>query len=393
MLHFLLRSILEPVLDTQIFLSNDSMITMTKDDCNLVKRYCDIALFTRHILHDYLCGKAGISKGNVKTKIKFKQTSFYTVGEELVLLQKSRSLRTVDDRPVSSGGHMVNLPLFYGLDLTTLYGKRDGPEQKIQTDCENWLTEMDEIHYELDENGQRKLTDESLTFLQDIIDSNKGLINQAIRAYNILDVISKRADLRTKLSADGDLITLKINEGDNKLQCDFHKKHSLKNYISDDGTSYSIFFPKIASRSLGSKGEFSIGPISNDAQGFPRNLPLFTDNIRNEQQRLHSQIRPMPKILYLISSLINPPTCDLWLKNTPYESYRIMDCFTIDDTTVSNRFINKTTDENNYHKLSNRSLSKFVFRIIDESLNPVIWQQKTYVKLGLRVKPVLHNSS
>ena len=391
-LHFLLRGILEPVLDNQIFLSNNSF-TMSKDDCALVRRYCDIALFTRHILHDYLCDKAGIGKGNIKPKIKFKQTEFYTVSEELDLLLKSNSLRMVEDRPISAGGHMVNLPLFYGLDLKDLYDKRDGPEQKIQTDCEHWLTEMDEIHYRLDENGQRKLTDDALKFLQKLIDANKALINQAVKASNILEVINKRADQRVKITTDGNLLTLKVNEGDNKLQCNFHKKQSLKNYISDDGTSYSIFFPKLASRSLGSKEEFSIGPISNDAQGLPRGLPLFTDHIKNEEQRLHSQIRPMPKILYLVSSLINPPTCDLWLKNTPYESCRIMDCFTIDDTTVSNRFISKTTDENTYHKLSNRSLNKFVFHIVDESLNPVIWQQKTYVKLGLKVKPVLHNNS
>ena len=166
-----------------------------------------------------------------------------------------------------------------------------------------------------------------------------------------------------------------------------------KSYLIENGTSYSIFFPKIVSRSLGSHGNFSIGPISNNDNEVLEAQPIFTNNIRNEEQRLHSQIRPMPKILYLTSSLINPPTCDLWLKNTPYESCRIMDSFLIDDATITNRFITKNNDENTYHKLTTRSLNTFVFQVVDESLQPVVWQQKTYVKLGLKVKPMMYNNS
>ena len=387
MIHFLVRSILEPVLDTQIFLTKDSII-MSKDDVRLAKRYIDIALFSRHTVHDFLCDKAGLPKGNVKSKIKFQQKEFFTIAEEEKLLKKSNSLRKAEDRPVSSGGHMVNLSLFYGLDLSTLYNKRDGPEHKIVTDCQQWLTEMDELEYGLDEQGNPKLTDKSVKFIQGLIDSNKGLISQAIKANDTLDVISKRADRRAKLAVEDTLVTLKINEGDTKIVCDFH----TNNYLTDDGTSYSIFFPTIVSRSLGSHGKFSIGPISNSANEILETHPIFTNNIRNEQQRLHSQIRPMPKILYLTSSLINAPTCDLWLKNTPYESCRIMDSFLIDDATIANRFITKNNDENTYHKLNTRSLEKFVFHVVDESLQPVVWQQKTYVKLGLKVKPILSNN-
>lgn len=386
MIHFLVRSILEPVLDTQIFLTKDSII-MSKDDVKLVKRYVDIALFSRHTVHDFLCDKAGLPKGNIK--IKFQQKEFFTKADEQKLLKKSNSLKKAEDRPVSSGGHMVNLPLFYGLDLSTLYGKSDGPEQKIITDCQQWLTEMDELEYEIGPDGNPKLKEKSVQFLQNLIDSNKALMAQALKANDILEVISKRADKRAKLAMEDTLVTLKINEGDNKLKCDFH----TKDYIIDDGTNYSILFPTIISRSLGSHGNFSIGPIGNNADEILEATPIFTNNIRNEEQRLHSQIRPMPKVLYLTSSLINPPTCDLWLKNTPYESCRIMDSFLIDDATITNRFITKNNDENTYHKLTTRSLNTFVFQVVDESLQPVVWQQKTYVKLGLKVKPMLYNNS
>ena len=69
-----------------------------------------------------------------------------------------------------------------------------------------------------------------------------------------------------------------------------------------------------------------------------------------------------------------------------------MDSFLIDDATIANRFITKNNDENTYHKLNTRSLEKFVFHVVDESLQPVVWQQKTYVKLGLKVKPILSNN-
>ena len=59
---------------------------------------------------------------------------------------------------------MVNLPLFYGLDLSTLYNKRDDPEQKIVTDCQQWLTEMDKLEYGIYEQGNPKLTEKSVTF-------------------------------------------------------------------------------------------------------------------------------------------------------------------------------------------------------------------------------------
>ena len=388
MITFLVRSILEPVLDTQIFLPEDSTL-MSKDDVRIIKRYIDIALFTRHTVHDFLCAKAGVSKGNMKSKIKFQQIKFFTAAEEEKLLKKSNTLRKVEDRPVSSGGHMVNLPLFYGLDLSTLYSKPDGPEHKILTDCQEWITEMDELEYVIGQDGNRKLSDKSLTFLQSLIDANKALIEQAIKAHTTLDVISERTDRRAKLAIESTLVTLKINEGDHKLICDFHSK----DYLVNDGTNYTIFFPKLVSRSLGSHGKFSIGPISLNVNETLGTQTTFTNNIKNEHQRLPSQIRPMPKLLYLASSLINPPTCDLWLKNTPYKSCRIMDSFLIDDATISNRFITKTNGEYNYHKLTTRSLDSFVFHIVDEWLQPVYWQQKTYVKLGLKIKPMFHNSS
>ena len=389
--HFILRSMLQIILDDNVFSPEDTHF-LTRDDIKILNRYINISIFTRKTLHDFLNKKLGNENYDISGTIKYsKDCDNYTLRKEESLLQKSKALRPLDQRPATRGSHdhIVDLALFHGKDLDTVDNQQDGPKQAVETDYENYLSIVGVIKYTDPTNENSPFQTKTIDSLTALIKANKALILQAMKLHDLLQLLTKKIDKRNKTPPITDhLITMSVNEATGKLKVDFE----ASTYLLDNRSSIKVLFPPKLSHALGSDSSLTIGPIYNEQSNMPiQSQDVLTNTIVNERQTTFFPLRPTPKMFHLLSNIILAPTCNFWLKNTPFETCNVIYSTPIDETSISNRFICKQDDNLCYHKLNTRILSRIQFHIVDEEMKPVLFAPKCHIKIGLNVRPTSAN--
>ena len=388
-IHFVLRSMLQIVLDDNVFSPEDTHF-LTRDDIKLLNRYINISIFTRNVLYEFLNKKLGKTGYQLDDHITYsKDCDNYTLRKEESLLLKSKALRPHNERPATRGrhDHVIDLALFFGKDLDEVSNQQDGPKQAIETDYENYLSLLNVIKHSDPNNQNSPLTTGTIDSLNSLIAANKALIFQAMKLHDTLQLLTKKIDKRNRNPPINDhLLTMSLNETTGKLKVDFET--SL--YLIDNGSSIKIIFPPKLSHVLGSDSSLTIGPIySNQALLSPQNN--LTNTITNEGQTTFFPVRPSPKMFHLLSNIILSPTCNFWLKNTPFETCNIIYSTPIDDASISNQFICKQDDNLCYHRLNTRLLTRIQFHIVDEEMKPVLFAPKCHIRIGLNIRPTSTN--
>ena len=386
-MHFILRSMLQIVLDDNVF-SEDDTHFLTRDDIKVLNRYINISIFTRKTLHDFLNTKLGNENYDIKNIIKYsKDCENLTLRKEESLLVKSKALRPLNERPATRGSHdhVIDLALFHGKDLDTIIDQQDGPKQAIETDYENYLSALGVVKYvnPNDENSPFQPT--TIASLTNLISTNKALILQAMKLHDILQLLTKKIDKRNKNPQITDnLVTMTVNETTGKLRVDFE----TSNYLINNNSSVKIMFPPKLSHVLGSDSLLTIGPISSEQPLVPTpSQNVLTDTIISEGQTTFFPLRPTPKMFHLLTNIILAPTCNYWLKNTPFETFNIVYSTQNDDASINNQFICKQDDNLCYHRLNTRLLTRIQFRIVDEEIKPVMFAPKCHMRIGLNIRP------
>ena len=386
-MHFILRSMLQIVLDDNVF-SEDDTHYLSRDDIKVLNRYINISIFTRKTLYDFLNKKLKNTNYDIDNMIKYsKDCENLTLRKEESLLQKSKSLRPLNERPATRGSHdhVVDLALFHGKDLEAIANQQDGPKQAVETDYTNYLSTLGVIKHVTanDENSPFEQT--TIDSLTNLISTNKALIVQSLKLLDILQLLTKKIDKRSRNPQITDhLITMTVNEATGKLKVDFE----TSNYLINNKSSIKIIFPPKLSHVLGSDASLTFGPISSEQALVTTPIGhALTNTIISEGQTTFFPIRPTPKMFHLLTNIILAPTCNFWLKNTPFETCNIVYSTPIDDASINNQFICKQDDNLCYHKLNTRLLTRIQFRIVDEDMKPVLFAPRCHVRIGLNIRP------
>ena len=394
--YFLLKSCLRLILDNDIFLE-DNTGELSLKDINLIIRYLDTILFSRQILHEYLTSQAGILNDDISSLISFQSHDHISAETERQIISKSNVLRDPNLRPKPVEFNTMSLDLFYGLDLQHAYTQQGGPKVVIQNEARQWLDQSMLIERTNNADPNSPLTQESMNDMLSIVAANKALIIQALKTREILTMMRTRLDKNENDQPSQlfheNLITLGLDSSKSKLKCELHPEL----FLCPDTTSCFILMPSQTSYVLGCPHGtlLSIGPIINDETLQNEKKPKMTNNITSNGQVPFHSIRPLPKIIYLIvSDIISGLRRDMWLRNTPYESCHIIHSHVIDEGTIQSKFISKTNEHEIFYRISNLKtlLNNFKIHLLDQNFRPILFPLKTYTKIGLTIKPAIHEN-
>ena len=388
-IHILLRSTLRIILDTQVFLE-DHYPKLALNDIKILHFYVDIATFSRLVIHKQLCPIAQIDDENLDEEyLIFKDKRGMKKETENKWLSESSSLRPVNERPQPGfGENNMNLDIFHDINFETAYKtpQDGGPVTLIHTETLRWLNDVMILDTEDESNTNMPVTAAAKKTLLDIIEANKNLVLLASKTRDILDTLEKHIKKHQNTKPQDDLIRLKLNKHTKKVKFTINPEPFFNNL----GVSLTVKFPKHCSQVIGASGknaEVQIIACYNEHNTVP--TVLINNHLQHSSQMLAFPVRPIPRVIYLVSDLCQTLKRDFWLRNSKYENCHLLSCISLDDTCVESGFIHVTNPEADNHRLSNSKLLLNQFRVylIDDQFRKIIFQQKTYVSLQIIVSP------
>lgn len=383
LIHFLVRSTLRIILDIQIFNAN-AFHKLTPTDIRLILAYLDASLLSRNIIHDYLCTKAGVTD-DIKTHVQgnFTNARFPSKDTEATWIGKSTTILPPEERvgPLYLENAM-NLDHFYEVNLKHAYDQEDGVSNRIKTETARWLQDM--LMARDDDSEDKKLE-----YLVSLIESNKQLIALAIKTKEVLGVLEKHVKLNTVVKSQDELLKLSLNPNTKKLKVTFNPKQ----FLIDNNVSFTIKLPDHCSHILGADGEFStcsitLGPFSHQSLK-TKPATNMSNHIQHPHQSLAFPVRPVPRIILLVSNLCATLKRDHWLRDTPWSDYQILANIIVDESCIDSQLIYTCNTDEDYHRLNNSKtlLSQFRLCLLDGHFHKILFQKKTYMSLQLNLSP------
>ena len=386
-IHVLLRSTLRIILDTQVFLE-DHYPKLSINDIKILHFYVDIATFSRLVIHKQLCPILQINE-DLEEYLVFKDKRGISKRTENKWLSESSSLRPIDERPNSGfGDNNMNLEIFNEINFETAYRtpQDGGPVTLIHRETLRWLNDIMVLDTEDEDSANLPLTPLAKKTLTDIITANKNLILLASKTRAILDTLEKHIKKTTGTKAQDDLIRLKFNEHTKKVKFTINPKP----FFNELGVSLTVKLPKHCSQILGASGknaEVRITACYDRHNTMP--TVLINNNLQHSSQMLAFPVRPIPRVIYLVSDLCQNLKRDFWLRNSKYENCHLLSCVTLDDSCIESGFIHVVNPDADNHRLSNSKLllNQFHVHLIDDQFRKILFQQKTYVSLQIVISP------
>ena len=390
---FLIKSYLRAILDVDVFEGNVTSIN-SKREFKLLIRYLEIALFTRHIIHNCLVRKLApttIPNSDIRELITFTQTKAEqaTMNQrwEQDILNDSRCIKPVASREnvTASESRILNLEQFYGVTLTKVTEPVNPSRVLIERKVDEFLTNVLLIETTL----FGVLTEESITTIKDFLSANRKLIFLALKTRHILILNKDRIDKRTNTSRLFADFLVSFTLDNQKLKVEMNPT----NFLTD--TSVLILFPEQVSYVIGGKAHENvrIGPIT--AQSTTRNdLPALTQILESPRQRLYARIRPLPRIIHILCDLISTLSRDTWLRNSKHLDFSIIHTMVLTDDMVNMHFISKVDKDEYFYRTSNarKVLNGIRFRMVDDSFRLIQFPVCTIAKLSFVIRPVLNRN-
>ena len=390
-IHFLLRSTLKIILDIQIFNAN-TFHKLSLNDVRLIQAYLDGCLFSRNIIHNYLCALIDVTDDDIKPRVtsnftnpKFmsKATEEKWIGESTTILPTEERIRALYLE------NAINLDHFHDVNLKQAYDQEDGPKNRINTETARWLQDMSVLEREDEDNPLSPLTDNSLTYLRDLIAANKHLIEQAIKTKEILSILEKHIKLTTVVKSQYELIRLGLNPNTKKLKVTLNPKP----FFLDNGVSFTVTFASNCSHVLGadaSSSNITLGPYSYHSLE-TKPATSISNNIQHPSQSLAFPVRPVPRVILLVSNLCNTLKRDQWLRESYYADYQILSSIVIDEACIDSQLIFLSGADENGHRLNSAKtlLSRFHLCLLDDRFHKITFQKKTYMSLQIDITPYI----
>ena len=364
-------------------------IEFTANDINILLQYIDIMAFTRQVYAVFLAA------GNEQMRPSFKLSNIEKSLTEVIEkegLSNSRTLKSASERISQDNKeifHLVRFEWFYGVPLN----KSNQSRLKLTTKLnQNFSSIFTDGPLGIDPSSPN-LSDTDRTLLSDIQISNLAMLAQGESIRRILLVQLTKINT-SHLPASSSLfssefLSLSIDESSTKA------KFSINNrFLPPDETEVTILFPKQASYCLGcsaSQTHIKIGPISNHTNTLSNQLPRLSNTITSRTQRLPCAIRNHPKLIRLSTNILSASeNKDLWPKNEDFPEFHTIFCTAIDETTIQQRFIHKSSSDLEYHRMlrSENSLQQIALLVQDQNSRIVCFPRNTYIFVTIRLEPL-----
>ena len=390
LIHFLLRSTLKIILDIQIF-SESNYHKLSINDIKLILAYLDATLYCRGIMHDYLCKLIGLTD-EIKTYIfkQFTNARFISKTSEDKWISESTTILPPDERlrPLFLE-NAINLDHFHEVNLKQAYDQEDGPTNRVKTETARWLQDMGVLEREDDSNPLSPFKDKSLKYLKDLIASNKQLIEQAVKTKDVLSILEKHIKSNTVVRSQDELIKLGINSNTKKLKISVNPKP----FLIDNDVSFTIVLPGHCGHSLGADGPIAFSSVTLGPYSY-RSLETrpgtsISNQILHPSQTLAFPIRPVPRVILLVSNLCATLKRDQWLEDTCWSDYQVLTSIVVDEASIDSQLIFLSSNDENCHRLNNAKtlLSRFHLCLLDDRFHKILFQKKTYMSLQLDLSP------
>ena len=390
--HFIFYRYTISFMDCNLF--NDNFVTApSEQDIELLDYYTNFILYSRYIIHQTLCKHAGITE-DITSMIQLTSTRKKPLSlsreKESVILASSHLLRPLDQRKNvrnienQQSINFIDLSLFYKVDVAKTSDRLNLIAGTIGSRVDDWLKAVEYI------GSSSVVTEENKSQIRKLIEFNKSNIRMGLCARKIanlqLDKQSPRISKKSPRLFALDFFSISLQDGQEKCRFNINPNY----YLADNNTSITIMMPPQVSYVLGSQPSenVKIGPITTNMTDETR--PLMTATITNSSQELFCRVRPLPKVVYLISDLISCPSRDFWLKNSiEFSDWHPIYSQPLDESTIGQKFICKTTTDKHFLKLRNASsiLDVFHVKLVDENFRQIIFSQRTYTRLSLVVRP------
>lgn len=397
---FILYRYLCVFLDVDIFKSG-SLQALSVSDLSIIRRYLDIAMFTRNRMHDtmveLLPADHGIDPVPDRDMGLGLHKDAMTQAQEATHIRNSPNVfRPVSDRkmaPAEGREHKtVDYNKFYGISFSAV---PEEVNQSIKTDTLSWLTSAGALTRDAD-SGTLVITPEMKTEVEGFIAANLALTRMGLKCREIIANLKILIDKRkTKDRSEHLFVTCFLSlllDIDTKLKCRFHIEK--ERYITTDGTSITVNFPEQLSYVLGSacNQTVSVGPIDNTTPEV--NRPQLTHNILSEDQELFHALRPLPQVIHIVSNLVFSKSRDMWLVNTPWRNYHLIYTFSLNQSNITRHFISQINNNKTYYRISdvNSILESFSFVMLDQGFREIKFIPYCKVALRLLIRPVVYGS-
>ena len=378
--NFILARYFKICCDDDILEKSEDLVSI--EDYRLLNRYLDLILFTRKVWHEYLCQITNDSTTTTK-KIIFSTQKPIAQKKEDEILAVSTTLKSKTERGFEDVPKSVDLSIFYGVDITKdalTDEKLLAASQTIRRNITEWLTSLGII---LIRNFVHK---DDVNDVKGYMESNKALIAMSLKLREILNLQRDKIEGRIKNEMfHRDIFKLELDGSQSK--CKFLLQP--RRFLASKSTM-TIFFPKHLSYRLG--GEYNeriiVGPFDDTMPSLKE--PRLSNQILAPNQQLYSNCRNMPRIVHLVSDIAVSKCRDQWLEKSEFQDYQIIYSFAMDECTLRGKCLTNAKCDEGYYKIKSacRILDKMNFALIDESFRPIIFPQRTFCRISLRIRPV-----
>ena len=378
-LHFFDKNLFATNLFSNVSLQTP--ITFNKDEINILLRYVDIFAFIRQVLAELLADpkKPTFTFSNVKPVLSLEL--------EQSVLSSSKILKSLAERNIEESifpFHLAKLESFYNVNLSNNNPKKKDLQIKIKTD----LLEIFETILDISINSP---SPSDQIIIEGMKSANAAMMSQGELLQRILLVERSKLDGTIPQSLfNTEYLSLSMDESGSKVEFNINNQK----FLPPDQSSLSVSFPPKAAYTLGcSPTEIGIkvGPISHSSDCTSIRAPYFTNTILSKTQRLFCAIRHHPKLIRVLTNVLSASeNRNLWPVSDDFANFQTFFCLAIDDATLKERFIHKTSSDLDFHRMlpSETVLRAFSLLFLDENGKIVSFPRNTYVFASIRLQPL-----
>ena len=430
-----IMKLLELICDTPIFRKSAKATTYSQNYKNwdaslfsLIKRYLDIARFSRKFLIKIIDNLSGFTRNEEETTLEessgvMNEMELYEAEiidrsrENKILEGNKNILLTNNERgmiPSFRGAKLsffVNLQATLGIDLNENKESDRQPAsalQNLKKSLKDDFLEMVNITslstnaksmWKLNSDKQKTLTNEAINDLRETRNTFVKIINLIKVINSAILAQSKTQLLVSPKSAFFLKKTIDKRVRKNKLVVEF-PQDSDKLFSNDFETSFEIKFDGVIGHILGNtssditKSVVTIGPIFKKARELTR--PLLTEsrltkNIKYEDQQLFAGMHIQPKSLFIWTDIVTNQAVDSpsWGEDERLRGYYPIYKIELTEECFEKDFIQESSGSSHeFHQIKMQELAFNSFRgiITDEYFRPIQFPYKTYLYVNLIVR-------
>jgi len=364
-------------------------IELSMDDLQLLKRYTNITLHSRLILHDVLVDALpDVNTPPPETNLTNVRPPLSSAIEKDVL-SRSKALLDLSKRQAEEKKHpspSVDYTDFYGIEFAK---KQTNPKTSKSAEQLKLLLRKKHIRHlqqlQLPVSGDVSETDHAA--LVRLLQDNMKMISIGKKISHILTLETTKLapDFASELFTT-QLVHLSLCPFSNKpifnLECE-------QFFSKSDTSNLTVYFPPRLSYSLGqTKEESVIGPLCGNPGYVVRRQTEHS--ITKSGISLGNALRHCPKVVRIASNILSSSELfDGWLDGTDSQDLNLVHSQLLDSAMLDARYITKLDENRLYYRMLRSSdvLNSIRIKLLDENCQSLMFPKNTVTNVGLCVTP------